>query len=172
VTDDQPARPRPPAWTHADIDDVRGLYSMGTPDLDEIPTATHWPSLPAETSATAWDQLRQWVDELQNRFDHLDHHIIPACWWRHNEHVEALAALRDHELVSFSEIAPATAPMDWLRALREITIMLRDWTADLTCDSTHQNPPARLRPANNAGWDEHIAADATRRQQAAIDRSV
>ena len=96
------------------------------------------------------------MEGLQQRFDHLDHHFIPACWWQHNEHVEALVALRDHEQVSFSEIAPATAPLDWFRALRDITTLLRAWTADLACD----------------GWDEHIAADIAKREQAAIDDSL
>jgi len=51
--------------------------------------------------------------------------IIPAFWWRHNEHVEALVALRDHHHASFGDTAPATAPVDWFRALRDITVLLR-----------------------------------------------
>ncbi len=103
--------------------------------MDEIPTATHWPSIPADDHAAAWAELRDWVEGLQQRFDHLDQHFIPAGWWRHNEHVEALVALRDHEWVSFSEIAPATAPLDWFRARRDITTLLRTWTAELACDT-------------------------------------
>jgi hypothetical protein len=173
VTESDRARPRPPAWTHHDdVDNVHGLYSDGTPDLDEIPTATHWPAIPADDAAAEWADLRDWVEGLQQRFDHLDHHFIPACWWQHNEHVEALVALRDHEQVSFSEIAPATAPLDWFRALRDITTLLRAWTADLACDTTHQEPLTRLRPPQRDGWDEHIAADIAKREQAAIDDSL
>jgi hypothetical protein len=69
------------------------LTGTGIPALDDIPSATHWPSLPAGRAAGEWRSLRAWVAALQARFAHLDHHVIPACWWRHNEHVEALAAL-------------------------------------------------------------------------------
>ena len=81
-------------------------------------------------------------------------------------------ALRDHERVSFSEIAPPTAPLDWFRALRDITTLLRAWTADLACDTTHQEPLTRLRPPQQAGWDEHVAADVAKREQAAIDDAL
>ena len=117
-------------------------------------------------------ELRDWVERLQRRFDHLDHHFIPACWWRRNEHVEALVALRDHERVSFSEIAPATAPLDWFRALRDITTLLGAWTADQACDTIHQRPTARLRSQHRDGWDEHVAADIAQGEQAVIDDSL
>src|ERR1700722_15703732 len=147
MTDAQSHRPRPPAWTNQDVDDdLHGLHSIDAPDLDEIPTATNWAAIPASSCEAEWLELREWVAELLRRFDPLDHHVIPPCWWRHNNHVEALVALRDHERVSFSEIAPATAPLDWFRALRDITTLLGAWTADLACDSVHQNPSTRLRP--------------------------
>ena len=85
--------------------------------------------------------------------------------------MEALVALRDHEWVSFSEIAPATAPLDWFRALRDITTLLRAWTADLACD-TPTRPLHPLRPQQRDGWDEHVAADITKREQASIDNSL
>ena len=128
------------------IDVLKALYGIGTPDLDEIPAVTHWTSIPAVDAGEEWAQLRGWVERLQTRFAPLDHHVIPACWWRHNEHVEALAALRDHERVSFSAAAPATAPFDWFRALRDISVLLRAWTGELACGATHHDPPARLRP--------------------------
>jgi hypothetical protein len=148
------------------------LRAAGLPELDEIPPATHWPSVPAVDAASEWAALRDWVEALQDRFAHLDHHVIPACWWRHNEHVEALAALRDHERVSFSEAAPATAPIEWFRALRDVTALLRAWTGELACAATHQDPPTRLRLATSEGWDAHVAADVERRSRAAVDAAV
>ena len=71
-------------------------------DLDEIADATHWPEVLAVEGAAQWEELRAWVEQLQERFSHLDQHVVPRCWWRHNEHVEALSALRDHERSSFA----------------------------------------------------------------------
>ncbi len=113
-------------------------------DFPDIPTPTHWPHS-RQPTPSEWEELRAWVEELCGRFAHLDHHVIPRCWWRHNEHVEALAALRDHERSSFSDTAPATAPLDWFRALRDIAALLRAWTAEPGCGATHQPPPAALR---------------------------
>jgi hypothetical protein len=165
----------PSAGTTALTDPLETLNSLsgsGGADADDFPAATHWPSLPAVDAEEAWADLRTWVDELQDRFSHLDHHVIPACWWLHNEHVEALCALRDHEQVSYAEAAPASAPVDWLRALRDITDLLRTFTRELSCAAAHQDPHPRLRSTNGEDWRDFVAADVARRHQAAIDGAV
>jgi hypothetical protein len=147
-------------------------HSGAAPGLEEVPAATHWPSIPAVDTEAEWEDLRAWVEHLLERFAQLDHHVVPACWWRHNEHVEALSALRDHETVSYSDTAPATGPMEWLRALRDVTALLRAWTSELSCGATHQPAPTRLRAASADGWNDFIAAYLERRRQAAIDAAV
>ena len=147
----------------AQIVEMLGLHRSGIPSLDDVPACTHWPSLSPEEAESQWAELREWVETLQERFSHLDHHAIPPCWWRHNEHVEALLALRDHERVSYSQIAPATAPVEWMRAFRDIEALLRAWTAELACGASHQQAPARLRKTDYAGWEEHTANDLHRR---------
>jgi len=154
---------REPA-TDARILEMMGIGAPGLPPLDDVPTATHWPSLPAIKAADSWEELRSWVRQLEERFPHLDHHAIPPCWWLHNEHVEALAALRDHERVSYAATAPATSPVEWMRALRDIEALLRAWTAEHPCGSAHQEP-RRLRPRNESGWSEHVRADVLRRSE-------
>ena len=139
-------------------------------DLDEIPGATHWPEVLAVETAAQWDELRAWVEQLQERFSHLDHHVIPRCWWRHNEHVEALSALRDHERSSFAATAPATAPVDWFRALRDVTTLLRSWTGDLSCGAAHQDSPTRASPPAVTEWEQFVQADVERRN--ALEISV
>lgn len=146
--------------------EAMGLRGTGPPSLDDIPSATHWPSIPAGSAAKEWEDLRAWVEQLQHRFAHLDHHVIPTCWWRHNEHVEALLALRDHERVSFLASAPATAPVEWMRALRDISALLRSWAAEHPCGSSHQESPLRVQQSDLNGWQEHVAADVERRLQA------
>ncbi len=141
-------------------------------DFADIPAPTHWPSLPSTDAASEWDELRTWVEALQGRFVHLDHHVIPRCWWRHNDHVEALAALCDHERSSFASTAPATAPVDWFRALRDITALLKTWTADLGCGATHTEPPLAPRPVEGPEWDRFVAADVARRCEAEIDQAA
>jgi hypothetical protein len=95
----------------------------------------------------------------------LDHHVVPRCWFKHNGHVEALVALRDHERVSFSDTAPATAPLDWLRALRDTAFLLRAWTADLPCGATHQAACVPLAAIDEDAWQRHIIDEASRRSR-------
>ena len=152
----------------ADPEQIRasmGLRPVGLPSFNDIPLATHWPSIPADNAEKAWGDLRNWVEDLQRRFPHLDHHAIPPCWWLHSEHVEALSALRDHEKVSYLPSAPATAPVEWMRALRDIAALLRSWTAECACGSTHQEPPIRLRQNRTDGWQQHVAGDVRHRRQ-------
>ena len=88
--------------------------------------------------------LRTWVERLMARFSHLDHHVIPRCWFLHNGHVEALAALRDQERVNYGETAPGTAGVDWHRAFRDVEARLREWTAQLACGATHEPRSVKL----------------------------
>jgi hypothetical protein len=162
-----------PPHTRNPLEHLRDI--IGVPiddDFADIPTPTHWPRLASADAADEWNQLRAWVESLCRRFSHLDHHVIPRCWWRHNGHVEALAALRDHERASFSDTAPATGPVDWFRALRDITALLKAWTADLGCGASHQTPPTPVRPINDKGWQTFVTEDTTVRQEQEIQQSV
>jgi hypothetical protein len=141
-------------------------------DLDDIPGATHWPEVLAVDAAAQWEDLRAWVEKLQERFSHLDHHVIPRCWWRHNGHVEVLSALRDYERCSFAATAPATAPVDWFRALRDVTALLRAWTGDLSCGAAHQDPPICSNPPATAEWGSFLHADVECRKELEIDHTT
>jgi len=145
-------------------------YDAG--ELADLAAPTHWPAVPAADIAAEWDDLAAWVEALCARFAHLDHHVIPRCWWRHNEHVEALAALRDHEHASYSATAPPTAPLDWLRALRDVAALLKAWTGETGCGASHTDPPAPLRPVDRGEWERHVAGDVARRRQAEIDAAA
>lgn len=147
-----------------------GAYDAG--ELADVSAPTHWPAIPAADAADEWADLAAWVEALQGRFAHLDHHVIPRCWWRHNEHVEALAALRDHQRSSFASTAPATAPVDWLRALRDIAALLKAWTAEVGCGAVHQDPPAPLRSGDREEWERHVAGDVRRRHEHEIEAAA
>lgn len=152
------------------------LHPVEPSDYDEIdiPAPTHWADIPAEAAPQAWAELRAWAEQLRERFC-LDHHVLPACWWRHNPHVEALAALRDHEAASYLDTAPATAPVDWLRALRDVTALLRAWTGELGCDATHRpGPDTTITSASfdEAGWAAYLQADTSRRRSSPQPRET
>jgi len=150
-----------------DLAALAALYGPAGGDLAELAGPTHWPDLAAEEAADTWAELAAWVSHLQDRFAHLDHHVIPRCWYRHNEHVEALTALRDHEQISFGPSAPATAPLDWLRALRDVEALLRAWTSQLPCGAAHEprTPSPRADPAD---LQAAVTTDVTARRDAAI----
>lgn len=164
-------------WPEADIDErlaeVAELFGTdGPPDLDDIAGPVHWPDVAAVDATQEWESLRRWVDQLIGRFAHLDHHVIPLCWWRHNGHVEALAALRDHERVCYAESSPATAAVDWHRAFRDIEARLREWTGILSCGSIHD---PRLRPeraGDDDEWARFVDGDVAARNQAALDHAL
>jgi hypothetical protein len=73
--------------------------------------------------------------------------------------------LRDHERSSFASTAPATAPVDWFRALRDVTALLRSWTGDLSCGAAHQDPLAHSSPPVEIEWEHFVQADIERRQK-------
>lgn len=159
--------------TSSPLDELRqALGDTYDDDFADIPAPTHWPSVPAADAAAEWEELAAWVEALRGRFAHLDHHVIPRCWWRHNEHVEALCALRDHERSSFSGTAPATAPLDWLRALRDVASLLKAWTAEVGCAASHQEPPIPLRAMDRTEWERHVGDDVHRRNEREIERAA
>lgn len=99
---------------------------------------------------------------------HLDHHVIPHCWFKHPGHVEALAALRDDERVNYAEVAPGTAAVDWHRALQLTEARLRDWTSQILCAPTHESRTRQSQPIDPTEWEQFVTEDATRHAHHAI----
>lgn len=150
----------------ADADStLEALRANGLPHFDDLDGPLFWPKVPADKATTAWRELSGWVEQLIERFPHLDHHTIPMCWWRHNGHVEALAALRDHERMCYSDSSPLTAGVEWHRAFRDIEARLREWTSTLACGSVHDPRPRPGRVNDTTEWAEHVVADSKRRAE-------
>ena len=63
------------------------LEADGPIDLDGIDGPMYLPELLPGEAHQEWEALRAWVEQLVVRFAHLDHHVIPRCWFRHNVHV-------------------------------------------------------------------------------------
>jgi hypothetical protein len=168
-TDDRPTIPDDDSARRDRLSALAELFAADGPaDLEDATGPTYWPELAARDLAAAWAQLGGWLEGLIARFPHLDHHVIPLCWYRHPGHVEALSALRDHQAVSYSDTAARTAAVDWHRAFRDIEARLREWTGQLACGATHEPGPRQIGPAHADDWSQFVADDITRRQQAAI----
>ncbi|MGA2307596.1 MAG: hypothetical protein ABSH29_25920 [Acidimicrobiales bacterium] len=141
-------------------------------EIDEISGPIHWPSLAADEAAREWPALRSWVERLIERFSHLDHHVIPRCWFLHNGHVEALAALRDQERINYGETAPGTAGVDWHRAFRDVEMRLREWTGQLACGAAHEVRTHPVRSLDSDEWDHFVNSDVTERENKAVSDAM
>jgi hypothetical protein len=145
------------------------LFEAETPPgLDDIAAPMYWPDLSRGEADQEWDALRSWVEQLVERFAHLDHHVIPRCWFRHNGHVEALVALRDQERVNYSDSAPGSAAVEWHRALRDIEARLREWTSQLACGAAHEVRAHQVRSLKSDEWDQFVDDDVNRRDTQAV----
>jgi hypothetical protein len=144
----------------------------GPPDLDEMTGPIYWPELSMGELSKEWAALRVWVEQLMMRFGHLDHHVIPRCWYLHNGHVEALAALRDQELVNYIATAPGTAAVDWHRAFRDIEARLREWTGQLACGATHETRSCKGHLIDSAEWERFVKENVQRRHHQEIDGAL
>lgn len=144
----------------------------GPPDLDEITSPLYWPDLSAGELGHEWAALREWVEKLMERFGHLDHHVIPRCWFRHNGHVEALAALRDQERVNYGDTAPGTAAVDWHRAFRDIEARLREWTGQLACGAAHEPRSRGCHIIDPDEWERFVVDNADHRTHRAVTSAM
>ncbi len=100
---------------------------------DVVNAPLHWPSVTPFVAQEEWPRLAQWVDALRRRYRGLDSYVVPACWYAHESLVVALQALKDHERASYDPSSPASSATDWHRAFRDITSLLRQFSADLRC---------------------------------------
>jgi hypothetical protein len=127
------------------------------------PRPIYWPGLLAGEARREWEDLLHWVTKLRTRFPNVIR--LPECWWRHNDLVEVLAALRDYERASYSPASPATAPVEWHRALRDMEMRIEIWIKRFTCGvpGRGHDPPNRA-DAIPPGWQEFIDADVARRE--------
>ncbi len=141
---------------------MKGQSELGF-DVDPFENAfgqlagpVHWPSLTEAERPQAFAELRDWVEQLVDRFT-IEIRVIPPCWHRHNGMVEALSALRDHERMSFADRGSPTGAVDWFRAYREIEIRLIDIAARTQCSvQEHRQDAARGWRTNEQDWSVHF----------------
>ncbi len=120
----------------------------------------HWPSLGPFDAEREWPQLREWVNAMRERYRGLDSYVVPACWFAHESLVVALQALRDHERVAYDTTSPGSSGTDWHRAYRDVTAMLRQFTADLRCGHGPEYADGEL-------FEQFVGNDIARRRRRA-----
>lgn len=151
---------------------IRRLFAADGPaDLDEglFQGPLHWPQIPAADISTELRDLYGWVQGLLQRFEHLDHKVIPPCWWQHNGHVEALQALRDSEHSAYTDASPGGAAVSWHRDLQLIEARLREWTAFYGCTAKEHKARSIVKISDAAPgtpeWEAHLASERQTRER-------
>lgn len=134
----------------------------------------HFPSLSPMQVEKELRLLGEWVDNLRSRYPYdLDTHVIPNCWFRHESHLVALLALRDHERISYDPSSPASGAVDWHRALRDTAALLRTFTTSLTCTANEHLLPSRPIPVIDQGaFDECVLKIAAERRRSAVELAL
>ena len=114
--------------------------------------------------------LAEWVNNLRARYPYdLDYHVVPPCWFRHESHLVALQALRDHERISFDQSSPASSAVDWHRALRDIALLLRTFTTSLTCTANeHLLPTRSIFLIDQGAFDDYVLKIVAERRRSAV----
>ncbi len=133
-------------------------------DFEEFEGPIYWPTRDPDQVEFDWPCLAEWVNRLRARFPHMTARI-PDCWYRHNDLVEALLALRDHERVSYSSTAPASAAVEWHRAFRDMEGRWDNWIKRFTCTVPGKgHPPLDLAaPEPDEPFVAFVKADLARR---------
>ena len=133
-------------------------------DFDELEGPIYWPTRDPELVEFDWPSLAAWVRRLRARFPHLIARI-PDCWYRHNDLVEALLALRDCERACYTASSPASAAVEWHRAFRDMEARWDGWIKRFTCTVPGKgHPPADPGPQQaDAEFAAFIEDDLARR---------
>lgn len=144
-----------------DLDPAGDVALQGDADEDQW-APVHWPSMSAEDAEVEWPSLFAWVEKWRVRYPNGVR--LPECWHHHNDLVEALAALRDHERACFAPKAPGTSAVEWQRAMRDIEMRLETWIKRLTCSVPGRGHPSPAAPRSTpSDWDVFVRADLLRR---------
>ncbi|MHB2029397.1 MAG: hypothetical protein ACYCPT_11345 [Acidimicrobiales bacterium] len=138
----------------------------------EVTGPLHWPTLTPLDAEREWPALRAWVTGLRERYDELDFHYVPACWFMHPAIVSCLQGLRDHEKMSYDPSSPASAGTEWHRAFRDMVALLRTFTSNLRCTNTEHFASRPTPSVDDKLFDEFVAEDIARRRREAIDRAL
>ncbi|NNN10177.1 MAG: hypothetical protein HKL85_13425 [Acidimicrobiaceae bacterium] len=133
----------------------------------------HWPTISPSQIEKEFRLLGEWVDILRSRYPYdLDYHVVPLCWFRHESHIAALQALRDHERIAYDRDSPGSSAVDWHRALRDVSALLRQFTSSLRC-STTEHFPVRLAPqVDPEAFEKYVLELAAQRRREAIGRAL
>jgi hypothetical protein len=133
------------------------LRRFGRADADGAAPILWW-RLSAQEAHDEWPALYDWVELLRQRYPNGIR--LPDCWYRHNDLVEALSALRDFERACFCAKAPAGAAVDWQRAFRDVEQRLELWIRRSPCGvSERGHEPVTAPRPHPTDWEDFVARD-------------
>jgi len=154
--------PVPKQHVPPDFSEIKQQMAAGMidtmPTAPVIPEVLHWPDIAPDELEGEWEDLRAWVADLLGRFTWIDHHVVPDCWWQHNELAELLSALRGHEQIAYMPGQPPTAATDWFRAMRDLLGMAKVWTSESGCAAGHVERAPRETTISPEDWAGHLAS--------------
>jgi len=121
--------------------------------------AIWWPDVPAgQERAAALRLLRAWVDEvLRGHHPELAQDSLQACWYRHEDVLDELTALRAAWHAAYrGKTAPATAAIEWHdRWLPGCMARCKAAIKARPCDQDgHQSPPATEASNDSVAFKE------------------
>ncbi len=121
--------------------------------------AIWWPDLPAGQERTAALRLLgAWVDEvLRGHHPELARDSLQACWYRHDDVLDELTALRAAWHAAYrGKAAPATAAIEWHDrwlpgCMARCKAAVKAWPCDT---DSHQSPAGTEAPGDPAAFKE------------------
>lgn len=140
-----------------DVDPMFG--SLGLPDAveppdDEPQRPINWFLLTANEAYAQWHALDHWVKRLLRDSYGLPPTVVPPFWYRHDELVWELSALRQHWLNSYDPEGSPSGPSGWHRDFADSRNRLREWVS--TCGTRLD----RDRPTRHTTWPGEPAIQA------------
>jgi hypothetical protein len=134
--------------TPFDLDERDGVDGMLGAQI------TRWRDMPEGDAPAAWDQLRDFVDWVAERYD-LSSTLVPACWYRHSVVVEELSALRAAWDASFVvETDGGLGPIGWHERFALARARLREYGYSGECERAgHIETPVRVVAVDEHDWN-------------------
>ena len=112
----------------------------------------NWRELLASDAPDAWNNLRDWVEWLIQRYDVPDV-VIPDCWWRHGDLTEELSALYAAWVASFDSTDSGYGPVGWHERWSPAKDRLRKHYNG-QCKNGHKTATPRTMPPADQKWKD------------------
>jgi hypothetical protein len=116
-------------------------------------------TLDADTARATWDELRDFVDWLVDRYA-LDHKTVPPCWYLHGALVDELTALWGAWQTAYWPYASAADPAGWMQIFANTRMRLSEWSGRRGCRPDDHRPDRQSGSVDDSyTWNTHLTCD-------------